>query len=318
MSDHDYPAVFNTRSITRRELLLALGAGGLSLSLGGVSFAAPSPKPLTRTIPASGEALPVIGLGTSRVFNVGEGESERLPLRGVVKQLASSSNSVLDTSPMYGEAESVAGDMMGSLGVREGLFVATKVWTTGRGEGIAQMERSMRLLRTDRIDLMQIHNLEDWPTHLETLRAWKEQGRIRYLGITHYHEGAHESLERVMRTEPIDFVQLNYSMAEPEAAERLLPLALERGVAVIVNRPFARGRLFRAVKGETLPEWCTELGCRSWAQFFLKFVIAHPAVTCAIPGTSKVRHMIDNQGAGFSPLPNAGMQRRMLDLLKTV
>ena len=305
-------------SMTRRALMLAMGTATLSLAFPGFCRTASANGPLTRQVPASGEKLPVIGLGTSRVFEVGESEQERVALRAVVEQLASVENSVLDTSPMYGEAESVAGELMEAARARGRLFVATKVWTTGRQAGVAQMERSLRRLRSDRLDLIQVHNLQDWRTHLGTLRDWKAQGRVRYLGVTHYHEGAHAALERVMRDETLDFVQLNYSLAEPEAMERLLPLALDRGIAVIANRPFARGRLFRAVRGEQLPGWAAELGCDSWAQFFLKFVIAHPAVTCTIPGTSKLKHMVDNQGAGHLPLPDAAIQRRMLDLLRRI
>lgn len=305
-------------SMTRRALMLAMGTATLSLAFPGFCRTASANGRLMRQVPASGEKLPVIGLGTSRVFEVGESEQERVALRAVVEQLASVENSVLDTSPMYGEAESVAGELMEAARARGRLFLATKVWTTGRQAGVAQMERSLRRLRSDRLDLIQVHNLQDWRTHLGTLRDWKAQGRVRYLGVTHYHEGAHAALERVMRDETLDFVQLNYSLAEPEAMERLLPLALDRGIAVIANRPFARGRLFRAVRGEQLPGWAAELGCDSWAQFFLKFVIAHPAVTCTIPGTSKLKHMVDNQGAGHLPLPDAATQRRMLDLLRRI
>ncbi len=304
--------------MTRRELLVALAAGGFALAAGRLRAGESAAAPVTRAIPSSGERIPVIGLGTSRVFEVGGTAEERQPLKAVVEQLATLDNSMLDTSPMYGEAEAVAGELVEDLGVRDRLFLATKVWTSGRQAGIEQMERSLRLLRTDRVDLMQVHNLEDWRTHLETLREWKSAGRARYVGVTHYHAGAHGALERVMRAVPLDFVQLNYSLVEPEAADRLLPLARELGVAVIVNRPFARGRLFRAVKGRALPPWAEPLGCRSWAQFFLKFAVGHPAVTCAIPGTSKLRHMVDNQGAGRGPLPDDAAQRRMLELVRSL
>ena len=318
MSGSDSRKGAGRTTLTRRELLAALAAGGVALAAGRLGAGEPATEPVTRPVPSSGERIPVIGLGTSRVFEVGGSAEERGPLKAVVEQLATLANSMLDTSPMYGEAEAVAGDLVEALGVRDRLFLATKVWTSGRQAGIEQMERSLRLLRTDRVDLMQVHNLEDWRTHLETLRAWKADGRARYVGVTHYHAGAHEALERVMRAAQLDFVQLNYSLAEPEAADRLLPLARELGVAVIVNRPFARGRLFRAVKGRALPPWAERLGCRSWAQFFLKFAVGHPAVTCAIPGTSKLRHMVDNQGAGRGPLPDAAEQRRMLDLVRSL
>ena len=213
---------------------------------------------------------------------------------------------------MYGRSESVVGDLAAELHVRDQLFLATKVWTNGMDAGIRQMEQSFRRLRTQRIDLMQVHNLVDWRTHLTTLRRWKEQGKVRYLGITHYTESAHDDLAAVHEAEKLDFLQVNYSLAERGAEGRLLPLVAEQGVAVIVNRPFAQGQLFRKVRGRPLPPWAAEIGCATWAQFFLKFVIGHPAVTCVIPGTSKVRHLIDNMQAGFGPLPDAAMRRRMV------
>ena len=235
----------NSHSRQRRLFLKLIGAAALLPAGARTAPAEDSNAVRYHAIPKSGERLPVIGIGTSRVFDVGTSAADRSGPRDVLQLLGQVDNAMLDTSPMYGEAERVAGDLTAELGLRDKMFFATKVWTTGRDMGIAQMNDSFRLLRTDRIDLMQIHNRIDWQTHIDTLSDWKEQGRIRYIGITHYHEGQHAKLEAVMRAVPLDFVQLNYSLIEPEAEQRLLPLAQEKGVAVIVNRPFARGALFR-------------------------------------------------------------------------
>ncbi|MGD8932282.1 MAG: aldo/keto reductase [Chromatiales bacterium] len=300
----------------RRQLLKLIGGIGLAattpLSLANQKHL---PVPITKPIPVSGERLPVIGLGTSRVFNVSGNPATLTNLREVVQILASLENSMLDTSPMYGESERVAGELVSDLGVRNRLFFATKVWTEGRQAGIEQMQDSLQLLKTETIDLMQIHNLVDWQTQYETLREWKERGRIRYLGITHYHASAHEEVIRVMQKVPLDFLQINYSLAEPEAENRVLPLARDKGIAVIANRPFARGALFRATQGRELPDWAKEIDCRSWAQFFLKFVVSHPAITCTIPATSKPKHMLDNQTAGTGVLPDEAMRERMRAIL---
>jgi diketogulonate reductase-like aldo/keto reductase len=294
------------QSISRREVLwLALGAS--SLAVGGVAPAAP----LRRPIPRTGELLPAIGLGTWQTFDVARAESARAPLREVLREFVRLGGSVVDSSPMYGQSESVVGDLGAELGAHKRLFLATKVWTTGRDAGIRQMEQSFGRLRTQRMDLMQVHNLLDWRTHLVTLRRWKEQGKVRYIGVTHYTEGAYDELARVLESEELDFVQLNYSIAERDAERRLLPLAAEQRMAVLVNRPFAQAALFSKVRGKSLPPWAMEIGCASWAQFFLKFVISHPAVTCAIPATSKVQHLVDNMQAGMAPLPDAAMRERM-------
>ena len=218
---------------------------------------------------------------------------------------------VIDSSPMYGAAESVVGDVGSELGILDRLFLATKVWTSGREAGIAQMEQSFRRMRVRRMDLMQIHNLLDWAVHLRTLREWKAAGRLRYLGVTHYLASAYDELERVLRSEPLDFVQVNYSLAERDSERRILPLARERGVAVIVNRPFAEGALFPRVRGKPLPDWAAEIDCESWAQVFLKWILAHPAVTCVIPGTGKPEHLLDNMKAGTGRLPDAAMRERI-------
>jgi diketogulonate reductase-like aldo/keto reductase len=266
---------------------------------------------LQRPIPSSGETIPAVGLGTWRTFDVGGGAAARAPLGEVLKAFVDLGGRVLDSSPMYGAAESVAGDLGAALGVTGRLFLATKVWTSGRQAGVAQMEQSMRRLRTPTLDLMQIHNLLDWRTHLATLRDWKAAGRIRYLGVTHYTASAYDELERVLRDEPLDFVQVNYSLGERDAERRILPLARDRGVAVLVNRPFAEGGLFGRVRGRALPAWAAEADCTSWAQVFLKWILAHPAVTCVIPATSRPQHLADNMKAGAGRLPDAATRERM-------
>jgi diketogulonate reductase-like aldo/keto reductase len=231
----------------------------------------------TRPIPATGEALPMIGCGTYNGFDVARASSEYQRLPGVLQALFDAGGSLLDSSPMYGRAEEVTGDLLAAASSRKQAFVATKVWTSGRDAGVRQMQDSMRLLRTDIIDLMQIHNLLDWRTHLVTLRNWKTQGRIRYIGITHYTSNAYRDLEVVMRAEQLDFLQINYSLEEPEAAQRILPLAAERGMAVLINRPFGGGGLLRKLRGKPLPAWAAEIGAASWGQLLLKFVLSHPA-----------------------------------------
>jgi len=257
----------------------------------------------TRPIPSSGEALPVIGCGTYVGFDHAPGTPEYSQLPSVVGALLDAGGKVLDSSPMYGRAEATTGALLAANGRRAEAFLATKVWTSGRAEGVRQMEASMRLLRADRIDLMQIHNLLDWRTHLATLRSWKDAGRIRYLGITHYTASAYAEVEAVLRAEKLDFLQINYALDDREAERRLLPLAAERGVAVIVNMPFGGGGLLRGLLAKPLPSWAAEIGCTSWAQLLLKFVLSHPAVTCAIPGTRRREHMEDNVRAGFGSVP---------------
>jgi diketogulonate reductase-like aldo/keto reductase len=267
---------------------------------------------LSRIIPSSGEALPVIGLGTYKGFDVGSGGKDRAALGGVLSTLFSFGGSVLDSSPMYGRAEGVAGDLLAAQGGREKAFVATKVWTQGRGAGIDQMNRSMKLLQCERIDLMQIHNLVDWRTHLATLRAWKEEGRIRYLGITHYSSSAYGEMEKIMRAEALDFVQLNYSLDDREAEQRLLPLAAERGMAVLVNLPFGQGRLLRSFRGKPVPAWMKEAGCETWSQVLLKFTLARKAVTCVIPGTANPAHMAENCRAGDGAMLEESLVRKLI------
>ncbi len=271
-----------------------------------------SPGMRTRTIPSTGAALPVIGCGTWRAFDVGTGDAERRRLRDVLDVLFAAGGTVIDSSPMYGRAEDVVGDLLSAMSAHERAFVATKVWTQGHAAGIAQMQRSLDCLRRQRLELMQIHNLVDWQTHLPTLRAWKAEGRIDYLGITHYTASAHEALAAVMRAEALDFVQLNYSLEDRAAEQLLLPLAAEHGIGVIVNRPLGGGGLMPALRGRPLPGWARDIACTSWAQVLLKFVLSHPAVTCVIPGTSRPEHMADNVQAGSGPLPDAALRARMI------
>lgn len=263
---------------------------------------------LTRPIPSSGEALPVIGLGTWQVFDVGADKAERAQRGDVLKELVAAGGSVVDSSPMYGRAEGVAGDLIESLGIRDKTFIATKVWTSGKADGIAQMDRSFKLFKTDKIDLMQVHNLLDYKTHLDTLRGWQKDGRVRYLGVTHYTASAFAQLEAVLRAEKPDFVQMNYAVDDRAAEKTLLPLCQEMGIAVLVNRPFGGGGLMRRLKGKPLPDFASEIGATSWAQLLLKFIIAHPAITCAIPGTAKPAHMKDNAQAGIGALPDTKLR----------
>jgi diketogulonate reductase-like aldo/keto reductase len=299
----------------KRSSFLALSglalAGASAIAGGSAAQTAAEKRMHRRKIPASGELLPVVGCGTWRTFDVGAAPQERSPLTEVLRVLFEAGGSVIDSSPMYGAAEAVVGDLLAAAGTRDKAFLATKVWTSGRDNGINQMRQSMRLLRTDRIDLMQIHNLVDWRGHLPTLRAWKAEGRLRYVGITHYTQSAHDELEAVLRAEKWDFVQLNYALDDRAVERRLLPLAAERGVAVIVNQPFGGGGLLRRLLGRKLPDWAGDIGCASWAQILLKFVLAQPAVTCVIPGTGRPEHMKDNVQAGFGTYPDAAMLKRM-------
>lgn len=309
MTDEMRPRTGMTRADFLR--LAVAAAAGIGMGTGGRAQPATAGRMHTRRIPSSGEALPVVGVGTWQTFDVGPGETDRAPLREVLQVLFAAGGSVIDSSPMYGRSEAVAGDLLAGLKAHERAFVATKVWTRGREDGIRQMQQSMQLLRDDRIELMQVHNLVDWRVHLRTLRAWKDEGRIRYVGVTHYTESAYDELETVMRSERLDFVQLNYALNDRAAEKRLLPLAADRGIAVLVNQPFGGGGLLRRLAGQDLPEWAGELGCESWAQVLLKFVLGHPAVTCVIPGTSRPRHMADNCRAGTGTLPDESMRARM-------
>ena len=266
-----------------------------------------------RAIPSSGEKLPVIGLGTWQTFDVDQAKSA--PLAEVLSTFVKLGGRVIDSSPMYGRAEQVIGDLLTRLKLRDSVFLATKVWTRGKQTGIESMERSFARLQTKRIDLMQVHNLVDAGTQLETMREWKAQGRLRYLGITHYEASAFAEVAKMLAREELDFVQINYSIMEREAEEKILPLAQDRGVAVIVNRPFSAGDLFSRVRGKPVPDFAAEFDCTSWAQFFLKWIVAHPAVTCVIPATNNVRHLEDNMHAGIGRFPDAKLRQRMIEEL---
>jgi aryl-alcohol dehydrogenase-like predicted oxidoreductase len=294
--------------------------GSSAMALGGLLMRTESSAggTLERRIPKSGEPVPAVGLGTWQAFDVGGDARGTAEAKDALKVFVQLGGRVIDSSPMYGSSESVTGQLAAELGMRSKLFVATKVWTSGKQAGIRQMEESMKRLRVQRLDLVQVHNLVDLQTQLATLRDWKAAGRIRYLGVTHYHAGAHADLERIIAPGDIDAVQVNYSVAEPEAGRRLLRVAADSGTAVIVNRPFAEGAMFGRVKGRPLPEWAKDAGCPSWAQLFLKWILAQPAVTCVIPGTRNARHVADNLGAASGPLPGEAMRRRVSELFNSL
>jgi diketogulonate reductase-like aldo/keto reductase len=297
--------------MNRAEFLRAAAAALVSSSAGHAAYGQSSQSGMqVRSIPSTGEQLPVIGCGTWRGFDVRAGQRERLG--EVLDVLFETGGSVIDSSPMYGAAEAAVGDLLESMNRRAKAFLATKVWTRGRQSGLNQMQRSFELLRDDVIDLMQIHNLVDWETQIESIRALKSEGRIRYVGITHYTASAHDELEAVMRSETLDFVQLNYAIDDRAAEQRLLPLAAERGIAVLVNRPFGGGGLLRRLSSRPLPRVAMDLGCESWAQLLLKFILADAAVTCVIPGTGNPAHMRDNVAAGREPLPDSRQAAEIL------
>ena len=305
------------RPLPRRNFLQQLG-GITAATLLPWRAHAEAGKPILKAIPGSGEQIPVIGMGTSRTFDAA-GDTETMSRLGEVLQaFFDHGGRVIDSSPMYGASERVLGELLEGVKAPQDMFAATKVWTHGRQAGVEQMEQSRRLWGIERFDLMQIHNLRDWQVHLETLTAMKADERIRYMGVTTSHGRDHGELESLLSRHPFDFVQLSYNIAERDAEQRLLPLARDRKIAVIINRPFARGSLFRAVKGKPLPDWAAEIDCASWAQFFLKYAVSHPAVTCAIPATSKSSHMVDNMAAGVGRLPDAAMRTRMENLLETL
>lgn len=302
--------------ITRRNLLAA-SASALALSP-LLARALPATGLITRAIPSSGELLPVIGMGTSRTFDAGADAATIARLAEVMKLFFAGGGSVIDSSPMYGAAESRVGDVLRSMDKSPPLFAATKVWTEGREEGIAQMQQSAARMNVDRFDLIAVHNLVDWKTQLATLKDWKEQGKVRYIGITTSHGRDHAELLDIMRKEPLDFVQFTYNIDNRTAEEALLPLAADRGIATMINRPFQRGSLFKRSSGAELPEVAADLGCNSWGQFYLKFILGHPAVTCLIPATSKTHHMEDNMGANVGPVPDAEQRAEMLRVFRAL
>ena len=299
------------RKYRRRRFLQALAGLGAAAVL-GPGRAAATPPAIRKAIPSSGERLPVIGMGSWLTFDVGNDERARAVRVQVLQAFFDHGGALVDSSPMYGSAQEVIGHALAQVRNKSALFAATKVWIYGQWLGVRQMEAARELWGVPRFDLMQIHNMLDWSTHLETLKTWKAEGRIRYIGITTSHGRRHDEMARALAKEPFDFVQFTYNLIDREVEQRLLPLAAERGMAVIINRPFQRGALFEQVRNKPLPPWAGEFDCANWAQYFLKFIVSHPAVTCAIPATTRVDHMIENMGAGFGRLPDAGQRRRML------
>ncbi|MCZ6779250.1 MAG: aldo/keto reductase [Acidobacteria bacterium] len=298
--------------ISRRDLIKTLFAAGTALALPTRMPLSEQATAIKRAIPSTGEMLPVMGMGSSRTFDISLDDTTRTQLGEVLQRFFDHGGTLIDSSPMYGSAESVLGELLQGVSNKDVLFAATKVWTDGKESGIQQMGQSMERMHVDRFDLMQIHNLRDWKIHLKTLRDWKEQGKIRYIGITTSHNRAHDELIEALKAERFDFVQFSYNLGNRESEKRLLSLAKDKGIATLINRPFQRGELFQHVKGKSVPDWAGEFDCASWAQFFLKFVLSHPAVTCAIPATSKPRHMADNMAAGFGRLPDDAMRKRMI------
>lgn len=310
----DYPA---PGAMSRRRFLRWLGMLGMAAFGSKAIGQEPESKPrmITRIIPSGGEKLPVVGLGTWQTFDERLDEETRERLKSVLIILFENGGRVIDSSPMYGRSEAVTGELTEELGINAKLFMATKVWTSGEGAGKEQMAQSFRLMRRSRMDLMQIHNLVDWKAHLKTLQEMKAGGTIRYWGITHYTAGAFAEMARIMEAEKPDFIQIPYSLEERRAEERLLPLAQDLGIAVLINRPYEGGSLFARVRGKALPEWAQEFDCASWGQFFLKYLLGHPAVTCVIPGTGNPRHVQDNVRAGFGRLPEVAQRKRMVEFL---
>ncbi|MCE7038815.1 aldo/keto reductase [Dyadobacter sp. CY312] len=304
--------------ITRRKMIKGscaiIGAAGFNT----LPLFAFNNTMINRAIPSSKEKIPVIGLGSWQQFDVGEANAERNPLKEVLLKMNEMGGKMIDASPMYGRAEQVIGDLSTELALNNKFFLATKVWTTGKQEGIEQMTASLQKMKRTSLDLMQVHNLQNWQTHLKTLQGWKESGKVRYIGVTHYTDSAHDRLESIVKSKVVDFVQFNYSIRSRNAEKSLLKAARDNGVAVIINEPFEQGELFRFVKGKSLPAWSEDYGIKSWAQFFLKYIISDPGVTCVIPGTSDVKHITDNLGAGFGQLPDVQGRKKMLEWITTI
>ena len=308
--------------ITRRKFLKSTGAATLFYPLLPDYLGAAESGVIRKTIPATGERLSVIGLGTSRTFDVDINtnikDAAQSPLLEVMQAFFAKGGQLIDSSPMYGNAEAVTGTLLNQINNKQNLFTATKVWIDGKREGVEQMQQSMQRLGVDKIDLMQIHNLRDWQIHIETLREWKAAGKVRYIGITTSHGRDHGELEKILQQIPLDFVQLSYNILDRDVEKRLLPIAADKGIATLINRPYQRGGLFRKVRGKPVPEWASEFDCASWGQFFLKFIASHPDVTCVIPATSKLKHMIDNMAAGHGRLPDMATRRRMIETIESV
>lgn len=298
--------------MTRRDALRLMAAAGTSAFLGrSLAFGAETDGISTRAIPSSGERIPVIGLGTWRTFNVGEDAAARANCAEVMRRFLEGGGRMIDSSPMYGSAQSVIGEGLARIGRTDDVFSTDKVWTSAR-EGADQIERTRALWRIPKFDLLQVHNLQDWEAHLPMLRAMKAAGRLRYVGITTSHGRRTDEMERIMRTQELDFVQFTYNIRDRWNEERLLPLARDRGIAVVINRPFRGGPLVEEMQRKPLPPWAAEIGCAGWPQFLLKFIVSHPAVTCAIPATSQVVHVAENVGAMRGPMPDEATRRRMI------
>lgn len=298
-------------NLNRRELLkIGLCAGASVLLPSGGLLAQAGPL-IRKKIPSTGETIPIIGIGTARRYEEIHTEAEKAPLRDTLRQFKELGGTVIDSSPTYGTAEAVVGELVDDLKIRDSLFLATKVSTSGRQAGIDQIQQSFKRLRTAKIDLIAVHNLRDTKTQLQTLRELKQAGRIRYIGITTSFENQYPEFEQTMKAETLDFIQVDYALDNRNADKRILPLAADRGTAAMINLPFGRGRLFNAVQGKKLPEWAAEFDCKTWAQFFLKYIVSHPAVTCAVPGMAKAEYVVDNLGAARGRLPDTAMRRRM-------
>ena len=298
-------------TISRRELLrLSAGAGLIATTGQWSPLMADTKTRVMTTIPSSGEQLPAVGIGT-RDFRSDANADDMKRFRKTLETFHASGGRVIDTSPNYGEAETVIGRLLRDIGIRDDVFMATKVDREDQQEGVERMNRSFDLLGGDQIDLMQVHNLRGTNVELETMAKWKTEGRFRYLGVTTHRPGQYDEMQDVMRRYPLDFIQLNYSLADRSAEESILPLAQDRGIAVLVNLPFARGKLFKAVAGRPLPDWAADMDAQSWGQVFLKYVISYPASTLPIPGTTKPHHAKDNVGASFGRLPDANLRREI-------
>jgi aryl-alcohol dehydrogenase-like predicted oxidoreductase len=299
--------------ISRRDFLKTSAGIGAAMLLPQNFATAQSEPLLQKKIPSSGEMIPIIGLGTARRYEEVKTEAEKIPLRETILKFKEVGLRVIDSSPSYGTAEAVVGEIVDGLKIRDSLFLATKVSLReiGREQGIAQIEQSFKKLRTNKVDLIAVHNLRDTQVQLRTLREMKQSGRIRYVGITTSFDNQYGEFERTMKNEALDFIQVDYALDNRDAGERIIPLAADRGMAVMINLPFGRGRLFNAVQGKKLPEWASEFDCASWAQFFLKYIVSHPAITCAVPGMAKAEYVTDNVGAARGRLPDAAMRRRM-------